>query len=116
MGPRISCLDLSHNPLIGDVGVRELAEGVRVSGAIIELRLRDVGMGAEGAKALAEAVGRGARALRRCDREEGEGVGSQMYEQGVKFPLVLDSPSECCPHVIPLSPHPLSLSLLSGST
>lgn len=67
-GPLVlSCLDISLNPFIGDVGIQALALGLKSNSSLIELRAEGVGMGSKGAAALAEAIGKGGKAVRRVD-------------------------------------------------
>ncbi|KAL6756533.1 hypothetical protein V8C86DRAFT_3096908 [Haematococcus lacustris] len=53
----LTALDLSSNPLLGDVGVEALAQGLALhKGALRELRLARVAMGQRGILALAQAL------------------------------------------------------------
>ncbi len=60
----LCCLDLALNPLLGCLGAQCLSRGLRENCTLTELRLEGSGIGAEGVRALAEALGAN-RALRR---------------------------------------------------
>ena len=60
----LCCLDLALNPLLGCLGAQCLSKGLRENCTLTELRLEGSGIGAEGLRALAEALG-ASRALRR---------------------------------------------------
>ncbi|KAG1677256.1 hypothetical protein FOA52_013456 [Chlamydomonas sp. UWO 241] len=76
----LQCLDVSDNPLFGDVGLVRMAHGLAVNSNLAELRLQSCVLGPSGSRALAEAIGSGAHGLKRLDLSDNPGIGSAGAE------------------------------------